>query len=179
MPAKGQRNNGHHQQRQDLQAHAFSAHEHHHQQEGDHQRRQVQLMAVRQHQRLRGDLTAQLTEGDDRAGEGHRTDKDAEEHFGQVNIHQHRVHTGFVIQVAVKAHQNRRQADEAVQDRYQLRHFGHLNALSQTDTDSATDDHRHQDPRHVAGVRPEDGGNQGDRHPGNTKVVALLRGFMF
>ena len=179
MPAKRQSDNGHHQQRQNLRRGAVGAHKGHQQHKGDDQRREVQLMTVRQHQRLRGHLAAQLAEGHDGAGKGHRTDEDAEEHFGQMNIDQNLLHAGFMLQVAVKTHQHRRKADEAVQHRHQLRHFGHFNFLRQTDTDGATDNHRQQDPRDVAAVRPQDGGDQRDRHPGNAEVVALLRGLVF
>ena len=136
-------------------------------------------MAVRQHQRFGRDLPAQLAERHNRPGEGYRTDEDAEEHFGQMNIDQNLFHTGFVLQIAVKANQHRRQANEAVQNRHQLRHLGHFDFLRQTNTDSAADDHRQQDPRDVAGVRPKDGGNQRNRHPGDTKVISLLRRFVF
>jgi hypothetical protein len=34
----------------------------------------------------------------------------------------------------------------------QLRHLGHFHALRQANTNRAADDHRHQDPRHVAGT---------------------------
>ena len=136
-------------------------------------------MAVRQHQRFGRDLPAQLAERHNRPGEGHRTDEDAEEHFGQVDVHQNRLQARFVVQVAVEAHQHRRQTHEAVQNGNQLRHLGHFNAFRQTNTNRAADDHRHQDPRHVAGVRPKDGGNQRNRHPGDTKVISLLRRFVF
>ena len=96
-----------------------------------------------------------------------------------MNIDQNLLHAGFVLQVAVKAHQHRCQTHEAVQNRHQLRHFGHFNFLRQANTNRAADDHRQQDPRHVAGIRPEDGRNQCDSHPGNTVVVALLGRFVF
>ncbi len=96
-----------------------------------------------------------------------------------MNVDQNRLHTWFVVQVAVEAHQHRRQTHEAVQDRHQLRHLGHLNAFRQTNTNRPTDDHRHQDPGNVAGIGSEDGGNQRNRHPGDTKVITLLRRFVF
>ena len=179
MPAEGQRDDSHHQQRQHLQTNAFGTHEDHQQHKRYHQRRQVQLMAVWQHQRLRGDLPAQLAERDNGTGEGDRTDEDTEEHFRQVNIHQNRFQTWRVVQVAVEAHQHCGQTHKAVQNRHQLRHLGHFNAFRQANTNRTADDHRHQDPRHVAGVRPEDGGDQRNRHPGDTKVIPLLRRFVF
>ena len=178
MPAKGQGNDRHHQQRQNLSSCAVGANKGHQQQEGNHQRRQIQLMAMRQHQRFRRNLAAQFAKGHNRAGEGHRTDKDAEEHFRQVNIHQDLFHTRFVIQVAVKAYQHRGQAHKAVQHGNQLRHFGHFDFLRQANTNRAADNHRQDDPRHVAGIRPENGRQQRDSHPGHPEQVTLLRGFV-
>ncbi len=179
MPAKGQRDNGHHQQTQHLRAHAIGTHECHHQQERNHQRRQVKLVTIWQHQRLRRHLAAQLAERHDGTGKGDRTDKDTEEHFSQVNIDQNLFHAGFMLQVAVEAHQHRGQTDEAVQHRHQLRHLGHFQFLRQANTNRPTDNHRQQDPRYVAGIRPEDGCDQGNRHTGDAVVVALLRRFVF
>ncbi len=135
-------------------------------------------MTVWQHQRLRGDFAAQFAERHNGAGEGHRPDKDAEEHLRQVDIHQDRLQARLVVQVAVKAHQYGGQTHEAVQDRHQLRHFGHLNFLRQMNTNRATNNHRYDDPGNITGIRPKDGGDQRNRHPGDTKAVPLLRGFM-
>ena len=179
MPAEGQRDRGHHQQAQDLGAGAVGAHKNHHQDEGNHQRRQVKLMAIRQHQRFGGDLAAQFTKRHYRTGEGHRADEDAEEHFGQMDIDQNLLHAGFMLQVAVKPYQHRRQAHEAVQDGHQLRHLGHFDLLRQTNTDCPTDHHREDNPADVAGVRTQNSGDQGDGHPGDAEIVALLRGFVF
>ncbi|MNV11805.1 hypothetical protein D3C71_1023840 [compost metagenome] len=136
-------------------------------------------MTVWQHQWFRRNLAAQFAKRHDRPGEGHCTDEDPEEHFGQMNIDQNRFHARFVIQVAVKAYQHRRQTDKAVQNRDQLWHLGHFHTFRQTNTNRTTDDHRHQDPRDVTGIRPEDGGNQCDRHTRDTKVVPALRRFVF
>ena len=96
-----------------------------------------------------------------------------------MDVNQNRLHPRFVVEIAVKTNQHRRQADKAVQNRHQLRHLGHFHALRQANTNRPADDHRHQDPRHVAGIRPEDGRNQRNRHPGDTEVIPLLGGFMF
>ena len=179
VPAEGQRDRGHHQQAQALGTSAVGANKNHHQREGDHQRRQVQLMAIGQHQRLRGNFAAQFTKRHHRTGEGDCTDEDAEEHFGQMDIDQNLLHPGFMLQVAVKTHQHRRQAHEAVQDSHQLRHLGHLDLFRQTNTDRPADHHREDDPTDVAGVRPQNRGDQGDSHPGDAEIVALLRRFVF
>ena len=179
VPAKGQRDRGHHQQAQDLGAGAVRANKNHHQDEGNHQRRQVQLMAIGQHQRPGGNFAAQFTKRHHRTGEGHRADEDPEEHFGQMNIDQNLLHTGFMLQVAVETHQHRCQTHEAVQDSHQLRHLGHLDLLRQTNTDRPADHHRKNNPADVAGVRPQDGSDQGNGHPGDAEIVALLRRFVF
>ncbi|CCK14385.1 hypothetical protein BN136_395 [Cronobacter universalis NCTC 9529] len=173
MPAERQRDNRHHEQRKALHAGALCLHENQQQNERDHQRRQVQFVTVRQHQRFRRDLAAQFAKRHHRAGKGHRADEDAEEHFGQMDIDQHRRETRLVVQVAVKAHQHRREAHEAVQNRHQLRHFGHFNAFSKANTDSPADRHRDDYPAHIAGVWPENSGDQRDRHPRDAEQVAL------
>ncbi|MNT10735.1 hypothetical protein D3C72_1455800 [compost metagenome] len=96
-----------------------------------------------------------------------------------MDIDQNRFHARFVVQIAVKADQHRRQTDKAVQNRHQLWHFGHFDAFCQTNTNRAADDHRHQNPRHVARIRPENRCDQRDRHTGDTKVVTPLRRFVF
>ncbi len=179
MPAKRQRDNCHQQQRQHLQAYAFSADKDQQQQEGHHQRGEVELVTVRQHQRLRGNFPTQFAKRYNRPGEGDRTDKDAEEHFGQMDIDQNRLQARFVIQIAVKAYQYGRQAHEAVQDRHQFRHFGHFDFLRQMDADGTTNHHSDDNPSHVAGFRPEDGRHQRNRHTGDTVHVALTGRLMF
>lgn len=51
-----------------------------------------------------------------------------------------------MLQVAVETHQHRCQPHEAVQDSHQLRHFGHLDLLRQTNTDRPADHHRKNNP---------------------------------
>ena len=59
-----------------------------------------------------------------------------------MNILHHRIKTRPVIDIAIDADQHRGQANEAVQDRHQLRHFGHFDFLRQMDADGAADHHR-------------------------------------
>ena len=96
-----------------------------------------------------------------------------------MNVHQNWFQARVVIQVAVKANQYRRQTNEAVQNRHQLRHLGHFNFFRQADTNCAADDHRHQNPGNIAGIRAKNRRDQRNRHPGDTVVVTLLRGFVF
>ncbi len=135
-------------------------------------------MTVRQHQRLRRDFAAQFTKRYDRSSESDCANKDTEEDFGQMDIHQHRRQTGVMVQIAVKANQYRRQAHETVQNRDQLRHLGHLNFFRHADANRAANNHGDQNPCHVAGIRPKNGRQQRDRHPGNTEVIPLAGRFM-
>ena len=95
-----------------------------------------------------------------------------------MDIRHHRFHRRAVIQVAIETDQHRGQANEAVQHRHQFRHFGHLDLLRQIDADRTADDHGDDDPADVAGIRPQNGGEQRDRHTGDAEQVALLRRFM-
>ncbi|CCJ98050.1 hypothetical protein BN130_584 [Cronobacter malonaticus 507] len=178
MPAERQRDNRHHEKRKALHAGALRLHENQQQNERDDQRREVQLVTIRQHQRFRGDLAAQLAKRHHRAGERHRADENAEEHLSQVNIDQYRREARLVVQVTVKAHQHRRKAHKAVQNSHQLRHFRHFDTFSKANTDSSADRHRDDYPAHVAGVWPKNGGNQRNRHPRDAEQVALPRGLV-
>ncbi|MNT64199.1 hypothetical protein D3C71_1988460 [compost metagenome] len=65
-----------------------------------------------------------------------------------------------------------------MQYRHQLWHFGHFDLLRQIDPNRTADNHRDDDPAHVAGIRPENGGDQRNRHPCDTKQIAPLGRFM-
>ena len=79
-----------------------------------------------------------------------------------------------MIDIAVDADQHRGQADKAVQNRDQFRHFCHFDFLRQTNPDSAANDHRQQDPDDISAVRAKDGGNQRNRHAADTKNIPAL-----
>ncbi|XPE65932.1 hypothetical protein ACNKHR_26680 [Shigella flexneri] len=59
-----------------------------------------------------------------------------------------------MLQIAVKANQYPATAHEAVQNRHQLRHLGDSTFFRQANTNRAADNHRQQDPRDVAAIRP-------------------------
>ena len=90
----------------------------------------------------------------------------------------------FGIDEAANADQDRRQPDEAVQDRDQLRHLGHLDPERHRDADQRPDDHgRHQDQgRHTVGFGIEEEGHHrrgdGDRHADNSVDVAAPGGLL-
>ncbi len=71
----------------------------------NHQRRRVQLMAIGQHQRLGGNLPRNLPNATTEPVKVTAPMK-IEEHFGQMNIDQNLLHTGFMLQVAVETHQH-------------------------------------------------------------------------
>ena len=157
MPAEYQRNGGHYQQCQHLQADAVRANKYNQQQEGNDQSRQVHFVTVWQHQRFRRNLATQFAERHHRTRKRYRPDEDTEEHFRQVNIDQNRCHSRVMMQIAVKANQHCRQTHEAMQDRHQFWHFGHFNFLRQTDTNCPTNNHRQQDPANITRIRSKNG----------------------
>ena len=83
MPAKGEGDQGHHQQGEGRAARVDEVD--HQRQRSDHGQ-QVQLVAVRQHQRLGGDETTQFAEGNHGTGKGYGTDEDAQEDLDQVDV---------------------------------------------------------------------------------------------
>jgi len=136
--------------------------------------------------RLAADLAGQLAEGNHRAGEGHRADEDSEHHFdlqeGQLRRRLarqrrreggqpiqgdtgllHRQHAG-ALHVGVPADEHRRQADEAMQRRHQLRHLGHFDLARQPGADRGADQHHRNQPAEAADIRPQRRERHGDRH---------------
>lgn len=78
MPAEYQRNCGHYQQCQHLQADAVRANKYNQQQEGNDQSRQVHFVTVWQHQWFRRNLATQFAERHHRTRERYRPDEDTE-----------------------------------------------------------------------------------------------------
>ena len=83
MPAEGEGDQGHHQQGEGRAARVDEVD--HQRQRSDHGQ-QVQLVAVRQHQWLGGDQTAQFAEGNHGTGKGYGTDEDAQEDLDQMDV---------------------------------------------------------------------------------------------
>ncbi len=150
------------------------------------QRTQVQRVLARQHQRLGREPPVELAPRDDRAGEGHRADEHADDHLGAVDAQQRRGEArrdGFDqrarldLEVAVPAHQDRGEADEAVEQRDQLGHAGHRHPVGPDHPDHRADHHRADqqpdaDRGHAVGQRQDQRGDQRDRHPGDAEDVA-------
>jgi hypothetical protein len=106
-------------------------------------------MPARQLPGLAIDLAGELAKGNDGAGEGHRPDEHAEEHFHPQDRDLHaglvrqragkageRLPRGLIesqhageLDVGVEADEHRRETDEGVQRRYELRHLGHRDLL--------------------------------------------------
>ena len=126
------------------------------------ERGEVQRVFVRQLQRFTADFAVQLAEGDERAGEGHGADEDADEDFNEVDG----VHFGGDVAgggVAADADQDGGEADEAVQERDQLRHLCHFDFARFVDADGGTNHHRQQDVTESCAVAVE-GGDECDCH---------------
>ena len=143
VPAQGEREHGDDREQQQVRL----DHEHHGEDgEGD-QRAQVERVVGRQHQRVGLDPRRQLEERDDRAGEGDRADEDADHDLGGVDAEQVAGDLGLLVEVrldrevAVPADQDGGEADEAVQDRDQLGHAGHLDPPGPPQADRGADDH--------------------------------------
>jgi len=140
--------------------------------------KQVEVVAPREHQRPGRDARAELEEGDDRPGQGHRTNEDAEEDLDGVDV-LHRRGEGARPQEGVEPHEHGCEADEAVEHRDELRHTGHLDLERPLHADRPAHGHGRDDqgetgPRaRLHGIR--DGGQQCDGHADDAEGVARLR----
>ena len=128
-------------------------------------------------QRRAADFAVELAERDQRAGKSYGADEDAQIHFDQMDgVHIVRNFAWFDI--AIEADQNRRQADEAVQERNQLGHFGHFYFFGFVDADGRANQHGDDDPAQPVGVFGKHGNEQGDRHSRYAGITALFGGFL-
>ncbi len=146
MPAEQQRKHGDHHQQPQLRV----DHEPDGERGEDDERADVEEVLAGQHHRRGLDAGRELEVGDDRAGERHGADEDADDDLGRVDaehalvIQQRGLGSGeiaFDVQVAVPADQHGGQADERVQQCDQLGHAGHLDDLGAPQTDRGTDRH--------------------------------------
>ncbi len=156
------------------------------QQQRQRRRAGVEHVPAGQLLRLAVHLAGQLAEGDHRAGEGHRADEHAQHHL---DLQEHQLvrclgrHQGgeggelvgarldgtrgehaTPLEVGAPADEHRRQADEAVQRRHQLRHLGHVDLLGHIDADAGADDHHRDHPAVGADARAEGGEEHRHRH---------------
>ena len=128
-------------------------------------------------QRRAADFAVKLTERDQRAGKGYGADEDAQIDFDQMDG-VHIVRNVARFDIAVEADQNGRQADEAVQKCNQFGHFGHFDFFGFVDADGGADEHGDDDPAESVGVFGKHGNEQGNRHPSDAGITALLGGFL-
>ena len=164
--------------------------EHDHENEADHQDGDVQQVAGRQQQRGALDLAGELQASEDRAGEGHGTDEDAEEDLTQVEVvggSAHRV--GGLGDEGVVADEDRAQTDQAVEQCDQLRQTSHLDGVRALDAVGGTEAHSQGDEDdgddrvQSLGIGRgmhhglEDGHGDGNSHTAHTQRVTALCGF--
>ena len=123
-------------------------------------------MFVWQFERFAADFAVELAKGNQRACKRYRADKDAEEHFNQVDgVH----FFGNVAHVdkAVEAHQHRRQAHKAVQQGDEFGHFGHFHFFGFVDAQRRADEHGDDNPAQARNIIGKNGGKQRNRHAGD------------
>ena len=146
----------------------------------------IQQVPAGQLVRLATDLACQLAERHHGAGEGDRADEDTQHHltlqegeFRRGLVGQRRGkrrqaierdagrldrHDSRALQFGIPADEDRSQADEAVQRRYQLGHFGHLDLARQPHADQPADQHHRDHPAIAADLRAQRGEDHGNRH---------------
>jgi hypothetical protein len=104
--------------------------------------RDIDDMPRRQHDRLAGHAPVKLGKGDDRAGEGDRTDGRAKRHLDQADGLDR---TDFADAEGLRrikrgrGHKNGGQTHQAVESGDQLRHRRHRNALGNDRADATAD----------------------------------------
>src|SRR5210317_417424 len=122
----------------------------------------------------------QLTEGNDRTGEGDCTDKDTEIRLDIVNSQFNPDVVGQPARVheVGEANSHRGHADQAVQDGNQFRHLRHLDAPGGNDADGATDQERHNQVFDVLRDIAQQRRNKRNRHTGNAIPVTAPRSLL-
>ncbi len=122
--------------------------------------------------RLTADRAPQLQEGDDRSGEGDRTDEDANEDLDFMNQHLACRNLDAGFDVAGDSDQHRGETDEAVQHRNQFGHSRHRHACRQhrADHDCRNDPDRHR--RVTAGHHAKNRRSDRQQHADDAQHVA-------
>ncbi len=144
------------------------------------QETKIQPVAGRQGERFAADFAAQFPKGDHRPGEGHRSDQDSQVDFDVVNglLGVGEVVRPFEVKKGGKAHQDRREPHQAVQNRDQFRHLGHLHAAGQQKSHRPAGHQSGHQEGPIAFHRSPDGGEQGNQHPGNSADISATGGFL-
>lgn len=131
-------------------------------------------MAPRQQQRLAADLAVELAKGDERARERDSTDQDTDIDFHLVDGFLYALQLDRGVHITGKPHEAGRQAHQAVHERDQLGHLGHLDDLGGVQADAAANHQCTNDPcdAHGADARAEHRGQHGQRHADHAEQVA-------
>ena len=109
----------------------------------------IEEMPARQHDRLAGHAAVELQERDDRAREGDGADGDAERHLEQraaMDRADGADAEGLRRIERARRHQHRREADQRVEGRDELRHGRHRHALGDHRADAAADGEARESP---------------------------------
>ena len=135
-------------------------------------------MSRRKGKRLPPNLSTQLTKGYDGTGEGHRSDEDP-----QINLN---IVDGFLsslivlpirIEIGGVAHQNGSQPHQAVKNRHQLRHLGHLDPSGEDKAHHAAKRQR-SNKNCVVPLDSSYRGNQRDCHSQHAIKISPPCGFL-
>ena len=136
-------------------------------------------MLPHEHHRRAADRAGELAERDDGAREGDRADKGTDEQLDLVPQGDRHVqsHGGRIVDRR-DGDKDRREADQRVHRRYQLRHLRHLHPTCDDRSDRTTDHHRSQNRQHVLAVRVDERerNQQRDRHADHAVDVAATGG---
>jgi len=155
-------------------------------------------MAARQFLRLAIDLAGELAEGDDRTGEGDRTNEDAEENLDLQDVELDRrlvgkdrgkamqagmrgvTHGSDIcrLEMSVVADEDGCETDERMHGRDELRHFRHLHALSDHPAERATGGDQQDGQQPVARTRTDQGGENRQPHAGDPVPDGALGAFL-
>ena len=156
MPTKGQGDDRYHDQQPERRV----DNKPHGEYQEDNECTDVQNVLTRQHKRIRFHPARQLAVRDERASEGHCTNKDADKDLNAVDSQgAFRGEQGNFLwtsaaldeQVAIPAHKHGRQADKGVQDCDEFGHARHLDYSCPPQTYSSAEDHGHTDEDQAEG----------------------------
>jgi hypothetical protein len=144
---------------------------------GEHHR-QIEPVPRGQDERPAGDPSAEFSEGENRARERHGANQDPEVGLDVVDGLRRAGERRAVAEDVGKADEHGRQADEAVQDRDELRHLRHLHPAGEHEADRAAGRQRRQQKPQVGSDHADDRRDERDGHAGNPGGVALPRGVL-
>ena len=174
MNTEKQGNDCHHDQWRHAIGDRFSMNEFTTEIKDDQQTDQVDEMPPRHHQGLAADLAGQFAESDERAGEGDRTDQDADVDFHFVDDLFSAFEGNRWVHVTGETNQARCQTNKAVHQRDQFRHLRHLHLFGGIQTDRSANHHGADDPGNTrsADTDTENRGQHSNSHADNPVHIA-------